>query len=141
LQVLARRWQVAQDSLIKPDTAPEYKTEEEYKKSVQHGWELFIQSGGAGCISCHTDYGRQSPYKFDYWGTVVRPVDVTAGVYRGGRRPIDLFWRIHSGINGTGMTAFGQSLKSNDIWDLVNFLQVVPYPQMRQKYGIKLESN
>jgi mono/diheme cytochrome c family protein len=107
---------------------------------VQRGWKLFVQSGGAGCIGCHADYGRQSAYKFDEWGTIVRPSDVTTGIYRGGRRPIDLFWRIHSGIKGTGMTAFGQTLKSEDIWDLVNFLQVVPYPQMRQKYGVSLEN-
>src|SRR5437660_908465 len=110
-----------------------------FKDSVIRGWRLFTQQGDAGCISCHTDYGRQAAYKYDYWGTVVRPADVTSGIYRGGRRPIDLFWRIHSGINGTGMTAFGATLSSRDIWDIVHFLQVLPYAQMRQKYGIELE--
>jgi len=144
-------WEVAQHSLIQPDAFPEYKTDAERTESVQRGWKLFTQQGstgpggaaqaGVGCIGCHTDYGRRAAYKYDYWGTIVRPADVTTGVYRGGRRPIDLFWRIHSGINGTGMTAFGGTLQSKDIWDLVNFLQVLPYPQMRDKYGIKVEGS
>jgi hypothetical protein len=94
------------------------------------------------------DYGRQAAFKYDYWGTVVRPADVTTGVFRGGRRPIDLFWRIHSGINGTGMTAFGKQnpgqqsgMSSAQIWDLVNFLEVLPYPAMRKAFGIKLEAD
>ena len=79
-------------------------------------------------------------YKYDAWGTIVRPTDLTTGIYRGGRRPIDLYWRIHSGINGVSMPA-SEKLEPKDIWDLVNFLQVLPYPAMREKYKINLESN
>jgi len=68
-------------------------------------------------------------------------VDITTGMYRGGRRPIDLYWRIHSGINGVNMPASKDNLDSKDIWDLVNFLQVLPYPMMRENYRINLESN
>ena len=25
------------------------------------------------CASCHVDYGRQSRYRYDVWGTVLRP--------------------------------------------------------------------
>jgi hypothetical protein len=39
------------------------------------------------------------------------------------------------------MPASKENLDSKDIWDLVNFLQVLPYPKMREKYGIQLESN
>jgi mono/diheme cytochrome c family protein len=141
-EYLAQRagyWQAAQTSLIQPEAFPNLPDEKARAASIQRGWKLFIQQGGAGCIGCHTDYGRQAAYKYDYWGTIVRPTDVTSGVYRGGQRPIDLFWRIHSGINGTGMTAFGATLKSDEIWDLVNFLQVLPYPAMRDRYQISLE--
>jgi hypothetical protein len=31
------------------------------------------------------------------------------------------------------------SPKENKIWDLVNFLQVLPYPQMRAKYDIRID--
>jgi mono/diheme cytochrome c family protein len=137
----AGRWQTAEKSLIQPDTIPASMSDKEMAESVARGWDLFRKPGPASCISCHMDYGRQSAYKYDEWGTVVRPIDVTQGIYRGGRRPIDLFWRIHSGIKGTGMTAFGGSVTSAQIWDLVNFLRVLPYPAMRKQYGIRLESS
>jgi mono/diheme cytochrome c family protein len=116
---------------IEPGPYPNY-TAEQKRASVQNGFRLFVTSGptSASCISCHKDYGRQSPLSFDEWGTIVRPLDLTAGIYRGGRRPIDVYYRIHSGINGSGMTAFKDALKAEEIWDLVNFLQALPYPQM-----------
>jgi mono/diheme cytochrome c family protein len=141
LKGIATYWQNAQQSLIPTEAPPTFKNEEEQQQSSQRGFQLFTKQGEAGCISCHTDFGRQAPYKYDYWGTIVRPADITTGVLRGGRRPIDLYYRIHSGINGTGMTAFGKALKPQDIWDLVHFVKAVPYPQMRQKFRLKLESD
>jgi mono/diheme cytochrome c family protein len=133
---LANYWVQAQavKSLIKPDPYPGFS-----EKSVKNGYKLFIDQSQAGCVSCHKDFGRQNNYKWDDWGTIVRPIDFTSGVFRGGRRPIDLYWRIHSGIRGSGMSAFFGPLNSDQIWDLVNFLQVLPYPEMRRKYGIEID--
>jgi mono/diheme cytochrome c family protein len=140
--VIGKNWLDAQNSLIVPEVIPPANmTAEQMKQSVQNGMKLFIQQGGAGCISCHTDFGRQSAYKYDAWGTITKPVDLTQGIYHGGRRPIDLYWRIYSGINGSGMTAFGAQIPSKDIWDIVHFIQAMPYPGMRQKYDIKLDAN
>jgi len=132
-------WKAAQqeDHVIAPETP--YPSKEERKASVQRGFEKFRQQTGAGCIKCHTDYGRQSLLFYDDWGTIGRPADLTTGVYRGGRRPIDLYWRIHSGINGSNMPNFSGSLSSKDIWDVVNFLQVLPYPGMREEYGVQID--
>ncbi len=94
------------------------------------------------CFTCHQDYGRQSEFKFDEWGTLVKPANWTLGIYRGGRRPVDLYYRIHSGISGSGMTTFGKKgtqLNGEQIWDLVQFLQVLPYPAMREQYGVKID--
>lgn len=91
------------------------------------------------CAQCHTDFGRRALFKFDEWGTLTRARNLTRGVYRGGRRPIDLYWRIHSGINGSGMKSFGGALKPEQIWDLVNFVRVLPYPAMLRKYGIDID--
>lgn len=142
IEVIGKNWLQAQDSLIIPETIPPSNmTDAQMKASVANGMRLFIQQGGAGCISCHTDFGRQSAYKYDAWGTITKPVDLTQGIYHGGRRPIDIYWRIYSGINGSGMTAFGSQVSSKDIWDIVHFLQALPYPGMRQKYEIKLDAN
>ncbi len=131
-------WQQTQTNLVKVDPNP-FGDGEQRRTSAQRGMDLFLKTGEAGCVSCHADFGRQSPLKYDDWGTIVQPADLTTGVFRGGRRPVDLYWRIHSGINGSGMTAFGKTLKSQDIWDLVNFLQVLPYPKMRQEFGLKID--
>jgi hypothetical protein len=100
--------------------------------SVTRGYRNFLNPGGANCISCHLDFGRQPRFLYDSWGTVVRPADLTRPIYRGGRRTIDLFWRLHSGINGSQMAPmpYESQKQEQDIWDLVNFIQFLPYPGM-----------
>ena len=56
-------------------------------------------------------------------------MNVTTGVYRGGRRPIDIYWRVKGGIDPSGMPKTGLQ-NDKDIWDVVNFVQALPYPQM-----------
>ena len=151
LQVFGGRWlkSNAPNAIVVPDEYP-YK-EEDFAASVARGWEIFKTAGdkgGGDCLKCHTDYGRKSMFRFDDWGTMVRPADLTAGIYRGGRRPVDLYWRIYSGISGSGMVRSPQftwaedkkakEAGTNRLWDLVNFLQVLPYQQMRQQYGIQI---
>jgi mono/diheme cytochrome c family protein len=130
-------WKVAAANLIVPENP--FPSKEERKASVQRGFQKFREQTGAGCIKCHTDYGRQSLLFYDDWGTIGRPADLTTGIFRGGRRPIDLYWRIHSGINGSNMPSFSGSLSSKDIWDIVNFLQVLPYTGMREDYGVQID--
>ena len=43
--------------------------------------------------------------KPDDWGNPLRPANLNRGVYKGGRRPLDLYWRIAKGINGAQMPA------------------------------------
>jgi mono/diheme cytochrome c family protein len=132
-------WKAAEGNVIVPEAPlPSHENKEEWKASVQRGFQKFREQTGAGCIKCHTDYGRQSLLFYDDWGTIGRPADLTLGIYRGGRRPIDLYWRIHSGINGSNMPNFSGSLTPKDIWDVVNFLEVLPYPAMREEYGVRL---
>ena len=38
------------------------------------------------------------------------------------------------------MPASSSSLEPGEIWDIVNFLEILPYPKMREKYGIHLEA-
>ena len=66
----------------------------------------------------------------DDWGNPLRPANLNRGVYKGGRRPIDLYWRIAKGINGAKMPAHFPTLEPEQIWDLVNF---VPRPALRAR--------
>ena len=62
----------------------------------------------------------------DDWGQPLRPANLNKGIYKGGRRPIDLYWRIAKGINGAKMPAHYPAIESDRIWDLVNFILALP---------------
>jgi mono/diheme cytochrome c family protein len=65
--------------------------------------------------------------KLDDWGNPIRPANLNRGVYKGGRRPIDLYWRIAKGITGANMPPAPGFNDPNKIWDLVNFVMALPY--------------
>lgn len=95
-------------------------------ESILAGHTLFK----AQCVNCHADYGRQSDLKFETWGTVVRPANLTVSKYKGGRRPIDLYHRIARGIPPCAMPKanLGEGDPARAGWDLVNFLLTLPHP-------------
>ena len=127
--------------------------EKDRLESVRRGYEIFTNSTaeehpkafkGAGCISCHQDFGRQVNFKYDQWGTLVRPANLTLGIFRGGRRPVDLYWRVRGGIVPSQMPLVklmttnpdgseGDQIDGKKYWDLVNFLIAIPYPEMLPK--------
>jgi mono/diheme cytochrome c family protein len=65
--------------------------------------------------------------KPDDWGNPIRPANLNRGMYKGGRRPIDIYWRIAKGINGAQMPAHYPTANEKQIWDLVNFVLALPY--------------
>jgi mono/diheme cytochrome c family protein len=127
-----KRWD---ESNTAPPIAPQrYKFNESNERqrhaSIKRGYEVFVKSeGGGGCISCHIDYGRQVPFRYDQWGTLTRPANLTVPVYRGGRRPVDLYWRVRGGIPPADMPV-NNSLTDEQVWDLVTFIRNLPYPAM-----------
>ena len=62
----------------------------------------------------------------DVWNNPLRPANLTGGVYKGGRRPLDLYWRLAKGINGAKMPAHSNILSDDQIWDVVNFVLALP---------------
>lgn len=119
--------------------------------SRQYGQRLYY-GGMANCFSCHgpsalgdgqmtdydswvTEFAGKLPKKEDFpeWVALgmpqprnIRPRNLRQGIYRGGLRPIDLFWRIRNGIEGTPMPG-NDKLKPEEIWHLVNYVQSLPY--------------
>jgi mono/diheme cytochrome c family protein len=136
-------WTAAEqsDALVIPKVARTADTPE----SRERGRKLF-HSDTAKCAQCHgpagkgdgpqtedyqpitgTNKKRTLPGLFDDWGNRIQPRDLTSGIYRGGRRPLDVYRRIYSGIKGTPMPPFGTALKDEEIWDLVNYAMSLPY--------------
>jgi mono/diheme cytochrome c family protein len=57
----------------------------------------------------------------------IPPRNLRRGIYRGGRRPLDLYYRIHAGINGAPMPAAKGTVPPEDIWHIVNYILSLPY--------------
>jgi mono/diheme cytochrome c family protein len=149
LALAAARWVAAQkpDAAITPTPFPDVKSDDAFLKSAGRGGKIFLGTGG--CISCHQNFGRESNMTYDAWGTILRGRNLYDGVYRGGRRPVDLYNRIHGGIEGAGMTAYkglkdlinpqdigvpaDQWASIDPLWDIVNFLRALPFRNMRDK--------
>ena len=62
------------------------------------------------------------------------PRNLREGQYRGGRRPLDIYWRIAAGIAGTPMPASGPAspgaqgtLSEEEIWQIVDYVQSLPF--------------
>ncbi len=151
-KLFLKRWADSNKAVLQPAAYP-YAADNETERtaSVRRGYEIFTNSTpgehpepfkGAGCISCHQDFGRQVNFKYDQWGTLVRPANLTVGIYRGGRRPVDLYWRVRGGIIPSQMPLVkltkpgageGDQIDGAQYWDLVNFLLALPYPEMLPK--------
>jgi mono/diheme cytochrome c family protein len=128
----------AADSAVLPTVARTPDTHESRAK----GLKLFMKN----CAACHGATGRgdgvqvedymvdaetrekfAEPGLFDDWGHLIKPRDLTRGIYRGGRRPVDLYRRVHEGINGTPMMPFKATIPDAEIWDLVNYVYHIPF--------------
>ncbi|MFM9025983.1 MAG: c-type cytochrome [Planctomycetaceae bacterium] len=64
----------------------------------------------------------------------IPPRNLRMGLYRGGRRPLDVYRRLYTGINGAPMPGVGPSgpggkgtVADEDIWHIVNYVLSLPY--------------
>jgi mono/diheme cytochrome c family protein len=129
-QLIAQSWADADLNIVRPLTPqPQYTPE-----SVEAGARAFVQ---LNCYKCHGKDGRgnkQFDVGKDDWGRIAYAADLTTGMLHGGRRPVDIYRRIYSGINATPMPAFAQPdtgkgetelQRSQTIWNLAHFITTV----------------
>lgn len=64
----------------------------------------------------------------------IPPRNLRLGIYRGGRRPLDVYRRLYTGINGAPMPGVGPAgpdgkgtVPTEDIWHIVNYVLSLPY--------------
>ncbi|HEY1064769.1 MAG TPA: c-type cytochrome [Pirellulales bacterium] len=115
------------------------------EESIAKGRELYLDKR-LNCIGCHGITGLGDGLgkaNYDVWneGKVEHPTwyslpiqdlpprNLRSGVYRGGRRPVDLYRRIYSGINPSKMPAFSTVFagKEEQIWHLVDYVRAMPF--------------
>jgi mono/diheme cytochrome c family protein len=147
---IADSWTTADspDSVI----VPKVKRTPPTAESIERGKKLYlsqVQGKKTQCADCHGQTGRgdgpntelfwpipgttperkyEVPGLHDEWGFPQQPRNLTRGLYRGGRRPVDLFRRVYAGIKGTQMPGFGGTvLTDEEIWDLVNYVLSIPF--------------
>ncbi len=72
------------------------------------------------------------------------PRNLRTNMFRGGRRPLDLFRRVHQGIAGTPMPAGGPAapgaqgtLTEEEMWQIVDYVRSLPFEpaSIPQKFG------
>ena len=122
--------------------------------SIARGRELYL-SNNLNCVACHGESGlgdgiqtysitvdgetqkpNVEPGLYDTWGNKLKPRNLRLGMFRGGRRPIDIYARIEAGIKGTPMPAFGAKLTEQQKWDIVNYVLYLPHEPRTPGTGI-----
>ena len=150
---IAKAWDAAAELRVNPPPPPPTDTPERRAASLARGREIFL-STGAQCFKCHGPLGRGdgSPSAlYDDWNkkkrgatpeqtrqlaayfslplVEIRPRNFTEGIFHGGDRPVDQYYRVSVGIKGTPMPPAGPSpgskgiLAPEDIWHVVNFVR------------------
>ena len=99
--------------------APDYSQE-----SAKKGKEVYAR---IGCAACHGEIGRgdgpSAPGLKDDWGHSIRPADLTKRwTFRGGPTREDVYRTFTTGINGTPMPSFAESLSDAERWQLVDYI-------------------
>ncbi|MEO2091686.1 MAG: c-type cytochrome [Gemmataceae bacterium] len=98
-------------------------------EAVERGRKAFET---LGCAKCHGPHGKgdgeqtKDPKFVNENGTRAFPRDLTAGVYKGGGDPADLYRRVFLGIPGTPMPANGVTASKQDLADVVQFVRSLP---------------
>lgn len=158
-------YQVTGENMI---AVPEPPENWETPESIARGRELFAGTV-ANCIKCHgmtalgdamvTDYDDwtkefydvKNPDKFEeiyaHDGAAlpprtIRPRNLRMNVFRGGRRPVDLYWRLSNGIAGTPMPAApirsdsdpedSPNLSTDDVWHIIAYVRNLPFEELSE---------
>ena len=93
-------------------------------ESIANGSELYVLQG---CGACHGTLGRGDGMSAktlkDDDGNSLRPVDMTKRwAFRGGPTREDIYRTFSTGVNGTPMPSYGETLEEAGRWDLTNYI-------------------
>ncbi len=99
-------------------------------ESVAKGKELFPE---AGCTTCHGESGKGDGKSAkdlkDTSGKPIKPRDLTQGIFRGGGERTDIYYRLLTGLDGTPMPSYRDSIDPPELWELVDYVLSLKQPQ------------
>jgi mono/diheme cytochrome c family protein len=101
-------------------SAPAAATQE----SIELGKKLYVETG---CLKCHGNLGRgdgpSAPTLVDELGQPIRAANLTQPwTFRGGSSREDIFRTMSTGLNGTPMPSFVDSLQPDQRWAITDFI-------------------
>ncbi|HRQ90885.1 MAG TPA: cytochrome c, partial [Bacteroidia bacterium] len=120
LKSLSRAWkdpELASQPVPQP-AVPEWfaSDEERVRRSVAGG-----QRFAALCAGCHGAEGKGDGVAgkglVDGWGNEIAPAVLAAPHHKSGDAPSDLYRSISTGLNGTPMVGYAETLKPEEIWE------------------------
>ena len=127
----SRRWRKAENhALAVPLPSPPawFKTPVDLKTHAQSGQNLFLLN----CATCHGEKadgkGPAAMALKDIWGVPAAPSDLRQPHLRCGDTPADLFRILATGLNGTPMASFDQTLTEAQRWDIIAHLMSIRLP-------------
>ncbi len=92
--------------------------------SVKRGRAVYEKSN---CAQCHGQDalgdGPSAHELKDDWGNPIVPYDLTQGHIKCGDRGQDIYRVFITGLNGTPMPSFADSISETEAWDLVHYIQ------------------
>lgn len=163
------KWRDAENFLSTVPQRPDWN-DEETQASIAHGRDLYFGAGQCTKCHGDTQLGDGEQGDWDDWtkdwyadlvkltpeerakksaelvqlgGLPIRPIrprNLRLGIYRGGRRPVDLYLRVLNGINGTPMPQAAlnkpgdpvtkEGVTGEEIWNIVDYVRTLPYESM-----------
>ena len=99
----------------------------QFAELVEKGRKVYA---AAQCWECHGKEvrgdGPSARHLKDDWGVPMHPSDLTRRPLKSGQTPRDLYRTIATGLNGTPMPSYVDSLSPEEIWSLVAYLESLP---------------
>ncbi len=90
--------------------------------SIEKGKKLYQEMK---CWECHGQKGKgdgpKSKTLKDDWKDQILPFDFTSGATKRGNAPEDIYLAYTTGLDGSGMPSFADSLKEDERWHLVSY--------------------
>ena len=90
-----------------------------------------------GCFNCHGVEGRgngpSANTLVDDWGFPIQPANLSTGHYKDGDQNWEIYKDFMTGLNGTPMPSYADSMTPAQAWDLVHYIKtlVTPGPLFR----------